>query len=253
VEHKTGEPVSVQTADGSYTLTVGTPLGSAVIGSGSAIEVGVPIKIDKVAGSPKISATYFVLGPVSETLDGSGWEPGSDGSDAVCRGVPSLSTALYKADPLGQGPYEFTLAPGVKASGCIGFIYGRTDKPTTVGLHPDGGSFDSTYPALTWQVQMPRKAAPPPPSGTTYAVTSDGGISSVTYSTAGFNTAQDTAVPGNTWTKTLPDAGIQVPSVIAQAGGGATSISCSITVDGETVIKQTSHGAYAVVTCTKSN
>ena len=172
VEHKTGKPVSVQTAvgsyTGSYTLTVGTPLGSAVSGGGSVLEVGVPIKIDKVAGSPLVSTTYFVLGRVSDPTYPSGWSPSSDpiGGDSAadrsaCRGVPTLPTALNKAGLHDEDAYMFLLTPSVKAAACITFFYGRTDKPTTVGLNPDGGNPDSTYPALTWQVRIPGKAATP--------------------------------------------------------------------------------------------
>jgi hypothetical protein len=162
VEHKTGEPVSVQAAyegyAGSYMLTVGAPLGSAVTG-GSLIEVGIPIKINKVTGSPLVSATFFVLGPVSDPAYPSGWNPSSDpttGETAAdrtaCRNVPLLSTALYKAG-VGEDNYQFELKPGVKAAACVTFFYARTDKPTTVGLNPDGG--DPIHPALTWHVPMP--------------------------------------------------------------------------------------------------
>ena len=172
VEHKTGAPVSVQTTvesyTGSYTLTVGRPLGSAVTGGGSVIEVGVPIKIDQVAGSPLVSTTFFVLGRVSDPIYPSGWSPSSDpigGDSAVertaCSDVPTLPTALHKAGLLDEDDYKFLLTPSVKAAACITFFYGRTDKPTTVGLNPDGGNPDSTYPALTWQVRMPGKAATP--------------------------------------------------------------------------------------------
>ena len=151
VEHKTGEPVSVQTTvesyTGSYTLTVGMPLGSAVTGGGSVIEVGVPIKIDKVAGSPLVSTTFFVLGRVSDPIYPSGWSPSSDpiGGDSAadrtaCRGVPTLPTALNKAGLLDEDDYKFLLTPSVKAAACITFFYARTDKPTTVGLNPDGGN-----------------------------------------------------------------------------------------------------------------
>jgi hypothetical protein len=64
-----------------------------------------------------------------------------------------------------------------------------------------------------------------------------------------FNQAQDTNVQGSTWSESVPQgAAPRYPVVVAQAGDGATTISCKITDDGEVKAEQTSHGQYAVVT-----
>jgi hypothetical protein len=81
-----------------------------------------------------------------------------------------------------------------------------------------------------------------------YSVTSEGGINSVTYSTPGFNQQQDTDVSGRTWNKTISSLGVSYASVLAQNDGGGT-ITCAITLDGRQVTTQSSHGQYAIVTC----
>ena len=81
-------------------------------------------------------------------------------------------------------------------------------------------------------------------------MSSNAGISSVTYATADFGQEQDTSISGSTWSKTIPTIGVQTPILTAQAAGGSSVITCTITVDGQQVVKQRSRGPYAVVTCT---
>ena len=70
--------------------------------------------------------------------------------------MSSLSAA---AGPRGAGDARTDQSANLRSAAT--FFYGRTDKPTTVGLNPDDENPDSTYPALTWQVRMPGKAATP--------------------------------------------------------------------------------------------
>ena len=132
-------------------------------------------------------------------------------------------------------------------TGCVWFYLSPGEKPDTISYSSDSEPSDVR---AWWSFTMPSKAAPPVFEGLTYTVTSDGGISSVTYGTANFNQAQDTNVQGSTWSKSLPQgAEPRYPVVVAQAGEGATTISCKIAVGGEVKTEQTSHGQYAVVTC----
>jgi hypothetical protein len=102
--------------------------------------------------------------------------------------------------------------------------------------------------ALGGNVTKARPAPPPAPPSLVYKVVSDGGISSVNWTTAD-GQEQDTDVAGNTWSKNIADPdNVDIPVLSAQSAGGG-NITCSIIRDGSVVVKQTSHGQYAVVTC----
>ena len=90
----------------------------------------------------------------------------------------------------------------------------------------------------------------------TYEVTSDAAvISNVTYMTAtadgsGQEQATDTASPFLKEQTVATDIfKMGIFSLVAQATGDATTISCKITYEGEVIAEQTSTGAYSVVTC----
>ena len=92
-------------------------------------------------------------------------------------------------------------------------------------------------------------------STVTYEVTSDGSAGAVTYITVANGTVgqeQNTnaALPF-TYTFEAQD-GFNAYSLVGQAGAGASTISCKITVNGEVLVEQTSTGQYAVVTCAGS-
>jgi LytS/YehU family sensor histidine kinase len=91
----------------------------------------------------------------------------------------------------------------------------------------------------------------------TYEITSDGKTaSSVTYATfdangGGTKQATDAALPFKVDVK-LADASIfstSIYSLVAQAGDGATTITCKVLHNGKEISSNTSTGAYAVVTC----
>lgn len=92
----------------------------------------------------------------------------------------------------------------------------------------------------------------------TYIVTSDGPISNTTFGNSirgSLNTEQANDV-SSPFTKEyvfprINDFSFTSFSVIAQAGEGATTISCQIEVDGNMGKVQTSTGPYAVVSCSK--
>lgn len=105
-------------------------------------------------------------------------------------------------------------------------------------------------------------AAAPAEGGRTvhYEVTSDGAtLNSVTYLTINDGQAsqqQDNATAAP-WSKDveITDEGLfssSVFSLVAQAGDGATTITCKITADGKTIQEATSTGPYAVATCSGS-
>jgi hypothetical protein len=95
----------------------------------------------------------------------------------------------------------------------------------------------------------PTPPAPKPaPDYLLYKVVSDGGISSVDWTTANFGNEQDTDVAGNTWSKKISPDDVDIPVLEAQ-NAGSGNITCYIIRDGSVVVKQTSHGEYAVVTC----
>lgn len=90
-----------------------------------------------------------------------------------------------------------------------------------------------------------------------YEVTSDGAtLSSVTYLTInnGASSQQQDTATAAPWSKdiAIEDEGLftsSVFSLVAQAGDGATTITCKITADGKTIQESTSTGPYAVATC----
>lgn len=90
-----------------------------------------------------------------------------------------------------------------------------------------------------------------------YEVTSDGKtLNSVTYLTInnGQSSQQQDTATAAPWSKdiAIDDAGVfttSVFSLVAQAGDGATTITCKITADGKTIQESTSTGPYAVATC----
>lgn len=84
----------------------------------------------------------------------------------------------------------------------------------------------------------------------TYEVTTTGpGILSVTYVKPAFQIAQDTAVTGKKWSKTVEADGSTIGlNMNAQNKGGGT-ISCKISRGGKVVAENSSAGDYAVVSC----
>lgn len=93
----------------------------------------------------------------------------------------------------------------------------------------------------------------------TYEVTSDAAVlSSVTYMTAtaegtGQEQAMDTAAPFAMELSVPTDVfNMAIFSLVAQATGDATTISCKITYEGEVIAEQTSTGAYSAVSCSGS-
>jgi hypothetical protein len=92
----------------------------------------------------------------------------------------------------------------------------------------------------------------------TYTVTSDGPISNTTFGNSlrgNLNTEQANDV-SSPFTKEyvfdrITDFSFTSFSVVAQAGEGATTISCQISIDGNVGKVQTSTGPYAVVSCSK--
>lgn len=93
-----------------------------------------------------------------------------------------------------------------------------------------------------------------------YEVTSDGKtLGTVTYLTVNngqSSQAQDNATAAP-WSKDIEikDEGLftsSIFSLVAQAGEGATTITCKITADGKTIQESTSTGPYAVATCSGS-
>ncbi len=90
-----------------------------------------------------------------------------------------------------------------------------------------------------------------------YEVTSDGQtLSSVTYLTInnGQSSQQQDTEAAAPWSKdvAIEDEDLftsSVFSLVAQAGEGATTITCKITADGQTIQESTSTGPYAVATC----
>jgi len=90
----------------------------------------------------------------------------------------------------------------------------------------------------------------------TYEVSSDAAvITNVTYMTAtadgtGQEQASETAAPFSKELSVPTDVfKMGIFSLVAQATGDATTISCRITYEGEIIAEQTSTGAYSVVTC----
>ncbi|MBN9209373.1 MAG: hypothetical protein J0H96_12005 [Microbacterium ginsengisoli] len=90
-----------------------------------------------------------------------------------------------------------------------------------------------------------------------YEVTSDATITNVSYLTitangSGQESATDAPAP---FVKeiTIPSSDTAFDykgfTLVAQAGAGATTISCKITFDGQVIAEQTSTGQYSVVTC----
>lgn len=110
--------------------------------------------------------------------------------------------------------------------------------------------------------RVPAKPTPTPTQPTTtkvtYIVTSDGPISNTTFGNSlrgNLNTEQANDV-SSPFTKEyvfdrITDFSFTSFSVIAQAGEGATTISCQIGIDGNMGKVQTSTGPYAVVSCSK--
>jgi hypothetical protein len=240
-------------ASGTFTLTVGKPIAVAEQPDNHTLWLGLQVTVSEVADTPVVAADNFGLSPVHDPSYGDKAAGGELlGEDSLirtaCKGIPQLEDALAAAGMLNDDISGMDLTSGLrKTTGCVVFYYGHTDHPTRVSYYPQGLD-DTTVAPTLWSVTLPGSARKPP-SGIVYRVTSDGGISSVTYATAGFNQAQDTSVSGGTWSKTIRDAGVDVATVVAQAGGGASTIRCSITVDGQQLAKETSHGQYAVVTC----
>lgn len=226
-------------AGADFKLAVGTALGTA--NAAGSYWAGYAVTVAGDLTGLTIDSSDFSLSPVAAGLDGAA--SGQDNPDLVgsadnispiaCGSTPPLADALASAD--GK----------TRVTGCLLFSYDPTDHPTLITYTPNG---DPTKTAVQWQaVNSAHPLAPE--TGIVYTVTSDGGINDVTYSVGGFDQEQDTDVSGNTWTKRIPDDGVSIATLLAQSNGSGT-ISCTIKVDGQVVARQSSHGAYAVVTCT---
>jgi hypothetical protein len=107
-------------------------------------------------------------------------------------------------------------------------------------------------------------ATPAPAPATTktltYVVESDAPTGVITYSTfinGQLGQEQATNQPAGVVTKdyTYPTGffegnGLRTYGLSAQAGDGASSITCKILLDGQELMKQSSTGPYTVVSCT---
>lgn len=239
--------------DGTFDLTVGRPLAIATQSGLTNRWLGIPVKIANVTGKVNVSEGNFGLSPVRYGDTGKFTTGVTDDlgapQHAACRGVKPLSHIAPTSSDSGIG---YDIGPGTKGTYCLVFLYDATDHPTTISYFADGLIDKSTPSDATWRLGAKPKLAAPGPTGITYTVTSDGGINNVTYSTGGGSQQQDTDVSGNTWTKNIP-GGVDIPILLAQNAGGGT-ISCTITDkdSGEQVDHQTSHGQYAVVSCSGS-
>lgn len=106
------------------------------------------------------------------------------------------------------------------------------------------GTEDAAGTQVTLTVQ-----APPPPV-TVFTITGNGSQSStITWTIPGtFDIEQATNV-SLPWSKTFPDAIDGTHGNISAQDDDGTSISCTITVDGQVVDSQTATGEYAIVQC----
>jgi hypothetical protein len=258
-----GSPITVQFSDdtgsatGSFKLTVGKPLTVAEQPVNHSRWLGIPVTVESVTGSPVVADSYFGIGPVATsefgTVSTASVPIGDSALDrTACDGMPDLESALSASGGTNATVTGYNLPASLKrTTGCVVLSYESTDKPTTVSYYMNGLYDATTEPSVTWRLKAPATAVQPP-SGIVYAVSSDGGINDVTYATANFGQAQDTAVSGNSWTTKIPNEGVSVATVLAQNAGDGT-ITCTITIDGKEVAKQSSHGQYAIVTCTADN
>jgi hypothetical protein len=241
---------------GTFSLAVSAAVGASKRSNGDTV-VSVFTTMRAISGTPAFNKTALHLLPEDHPdwnfntadLDFEGaYDPGAWQNASL--GRPPLGKALGTADASGNIP----LAAGRTYQGAVWFVLSSDDRPTHVAysaFDAEGGT-DVGEEQATWLFSMPGVMAKPPPENSAYKVVSDGAISSVTYSTVGFNQAQDSDVGASTWTKTLPNTGLKSRIIVAQAGGNSTMITCTITVNGAVVAQQTSHGAYAVVTCNSS-
>jgi len=242
-----GQSVTIEAGDGSFDLSVGTPTGVASLNSNR--WVGIPVTIQNVVGAPTVSASYFGISPVAAPEFGNVdtgvtiFAPDDAIARIACGSLPLFHAAFPGSPGAITGQILDSAMP--KSTGCVIISYDASDKPDTVSYFKDGIYDDETTPVASWTVTVPTKATPKP-TGTTYTVTSDGGISVISYATVQ-GQAQDTAVTGTTWTKAIPQD-VQSAVVVAQNAGGGT-ISCTISEDGKEVARQSSNGQYAVVTC----
>lgn len=122
---------------------------------------------------------------------------------------------------------------------------------------PKAGSHVPSGSPVTLSIQPPPTPTPTPIASTTpdpvsmltYSVTGNGSRASITYTKVdgSYGTTQvtDAHLP---WSLTLPITGLSPHVLVAQAKDGS-SISCSLSVDGEAPIVNTSTGSYAVVSC----
>jgi hypothetical protein len=238
---------------GTFTVVVGKPLAIAEQPDNHSLWMGVPVTVADVSGSPVVASSNFGLSPVKDATYGEVASGGGLDEDAItrtaCRRMKQLESALYDAGMQNNIVAGMDLTSDLKkTTGCVVFSYERTDRPNTVTYYPVGLEQADTI-AASWSIKPPTSTHQPP-SGIVYSVASDGGISSVTYATANYGQQQDTSILGPRWSVKIPNRGVQTAILTAQAGGGATTITCSITIDGEQVAKQQSRGSYAVVTCT---
>jgi hypothetical protein len=242
---------------GTFNLAVGKLLGAAEPAAGT-IVLGVDVQISDITDSPSIDFNDLELGPVADVGNGpySSASPGDTtaATRTACGSVPQMVDAM-SAEGVTRGADAETfdmLNTTATINGCVTFTYASTDRPSQIsysdeGIDPDDpGQVDAI-----WETGVVPTTGTQPPSGITYSVTSDGGIIDATYSTANFGQSQDTQIAGNSWSTTIPDAGVQTPILIAQNAGNGT-ITCKITEDGEQIASNSAHGAYAVVTCNGS-
>jgi hypothetical protein len=238
------------------TIAVGRPLAVAEQPDNQSLWVGVPVTVSDVSGSPLIGSSNFALSPVEDSTYGD-MTPGTELSEdalirTACKGMGQLESELSNAGMLSNSISGVELTSDLKKTvGCVVFTYDKSDRPATVSYHQNGLEEASTA-SRSWSMSLPT-ASHQPPSGIVYSVTSNSTISSVTYATANFGQQQDTSISGSKWSVKIPNRGVQTAVLTAQAGSGATTITCSISIDGQQVARQQSRGQFAVVTCTALN
>lgn len=198
-----------------------------------------------------IVALFFAIIPILSFI---AWLPALA---AIVLGIVGLvlkgRKKLFAGLGLGLGIVAWIVAIIVSVVSAMGVVAAAGD-----ALESIEPSTAAEAPAAATETEAPAEEAPAVADGLlTYEVTSDAAvITSVTYMTAtadgtGQEQATDTAAPF-TKEQSVPTGIFEmgVFSLVAQATGDATTISCKITYEGEVIAEQTSTGAYSVVTCT---
>lgn len=226
----------VSGSDGlDYRITIGNAVGVVRL-SPTRVEAGFPVAI---SGFASLQSSDFVLKPVS------GVGPGVHGNDELT--LSDSEAAVHAAACGDRSSIDVALEGTEPTSGCVTFTYDVSMHPGLVSLYTQGAQVNDESTVVSWNVAVahqPRQVE----TGIKYTVTADGGISSVTYSTANFGQRQETQLHVTNWTVTIPSDGVSSAVLVAQNAGAGT-ISCRITIDGREVAHEASSGLYSVVTC----